>query len=404
MTLVLKPKEIYAKRLSEGRLGAIGIADGWKTQPLGELIDVLNGAPFDSNLFNRDGKGKPLIRIRDVGKDDTETWFNGDFDTKYLITSGDVLVGLDGDFRVAEWHGTEALLNQRVCKLIPREDLLDKRFMIYHLAGWLEAIWDETSSITVKHLSSKTIQDIPFPVPPLEEQKRIAGALDEHLSRLDKALAHVRESDDLASQFRRAILEDSIFGAGNFPITKLGAHIETRKSRGIPSQDPGAKYLGLEHVEAHLGSISGFASAREYRSASPVVEAGDLLYGRLRPYLNKVVISPEKVYVSGEFIVMKPSPTLDTSFLKHLLMSPNFLAFTALLDTGDRPRVSWDKIANFEFPLPDQNEQREIAQRIDEALARITSMQAEVAHLIKAVADLRRSMLNAAFSGQLRIG
>jgi type I restriction enzyme S subunit len=197
------------------------------------------------------------------------------------------------------------------------------------------------------------------------------------------------------------LLEEALFGDSALALTTLGDHIQTRKNKGIPSLEPGAKYLGLEHVEAHGGRALGFDSAGKYRSSSPIVEKGDLLYGRLRPYLNKVVISPERLYVSGEFIVMEPSKTLETSFLKYLLMSPRFLAFTALLDTGDRPRVSWDKIANFQFQLPDLDGQKRIVDQIESALAVTASMQEDFENLKKLSHNLRRSLLNTAFSGKL---
>jgi type I restriction enzyme S subunit len=241
-------------------------------------------------------------------------------------------------------------------------------------------------------------------IPPLVEQKRIVEAIDNHLSKLDKALAAVETSVANSSNFRRAFLEQTYFGDSSISTANLGEHLQTRKNKGIPSQDAGAKYLGLEHVESHGGRVLGFDSAGKYRSSSPLVEEGDVLYGRLRPYLNKVVVAPERLYVSGEFIVMMPNKTLDKTFLKYLLMTPRFLAFTALLDTGDRPRVSWDKIANFEFPLPELDRQIQIVEQIETSLVVSGSIQENVDNLKKQIETLRRSILHAAFSGTLRNG
>lgn len=276
-------------------------------------------------------------------------------------------------------------------------------FLTYlHMTG--QTIPLQSSSTNIRNISTPDYMQIDVPLPTLEEQRRIVESLDEHLSRLDKALAEIDASSLRAASFRRSLLEQALFGDSSLGITTLGDHIQTRKSKGIPSQEPGAKYLGLEHVEAHGGRVLGFDSASKYRSTSPIVEEGDLLYGRLRPYLNKVVISPERLYVSGEFIVMPRSATLDTPFLKYLLMSPRFLAFTALLDTGDRPRVSWDKIANFEFRLPDLEGQKRIVDEIESSLAVTGSMQKDFENLKRHSQTLRRSLLHAAFSGKLGNG
>lgn len=239
-----------------------------------------------------------------------------------------------------------------------------------------------------------------IPIPPIDEQIRIVEALEQHLSRLDKALSEVAISMEREASFKRALLEKAFFGFTGAPPTTLGNHVQTRKTKGIPSTEPDAKYLGLEHVESHRGRILGFDSASKYRSASPIVEEGDVLYGRLRPYLNKVVIAPSRLYASGEFIVMLPKNTLDKNFLKFILMSPRFLAFTALLDTGDRPRVSWDKISNFQFPLPDLNVQKQIVKGVQSSFAVTDKMRSDLEGMKNQLDTLRRSLLHSAFSGK----
>jgi len=179
--------------------------------------------------------------------------------------------------------------------------------------------------------------------------------------------------------------------------TTLGEHLEPRKRKGIPAEQQGIAYLGLEHVESQTGRIQGIGSSADYKSSSPLVDPGDVLYGRLRPYLNKVVIAPEQLFVSAEFIVFPPSETLDSRFLRYLLMSPGFLAFTALLDTGDRPRVSWDKIANYEFQLPPHDEQVQVVEALDDHLSRLDKALAEVELGRNKEKLFKRSLLHSLF-------
>jgi len=133
----------------------------------------------------------PLIRIRDVGSPSASTWYSGDWDKAHLVKRGDLVVGMDGDFRVSRWMGEDSLLNQRVCKIEVDEAKYNSRFLELALPGYLNAIHSATSSITVKHLSSRSIADIPLPLPERDEQRRIVQILDDHLSRLDAAVGYL---------------------------------------------------------------------------------------------------------------------------------------------------------------------------------------------------------------------
>ena len=89
----------------------------WKMARGKYLFSVLNGYAFDSSLFTNDTNMMPLIRIRDINNSETEAYYMGDYSSDYIVQKGEVLVGMDGDFNVAKWKGSDALLNQRVCKL-----------------------------------------------------------------------------------------------------------------------------------------------------------------------------------------------------------------------------------------------------------------------------------------------
>ena len=135
MTLRLAPKDIVAQSTSP----LLAIADWWERCRLGDLAAVTSGAAFKSAEFNTLEDGLPLIRIRDVGQPKASTYYNGDYEDRHLVESGDLLIGMDGDFRIARWTGGRALLNQRVCRLQVRDsDLYSDRFLEYVLQPYLE--------------------------------------------------------------------------------------------------------------------------------------------------------------------------------------------------------------------------------------------------------------------------
>ncbi|EHU05085.1 putative DNA-specific restriction modification system [Escherichia coli DEC1B] len=103
---------------------------------------------------------------------------------------------MDGDFNREYWKGTDALLNQRVCKITPNPETLDKNFLYHFLQKELDKIHATTDVVTVKHLSVKKIQDIKIRLPSLKEQKRIAAILDKADAIRQKREQAIKLADD----------------------------------------------------------------------------------------------------------------------------------------------------------------------------------------------------------------
>jgi type I restriction enzyme S subunit len=184
----------------------------WQRVPLSSIADVINGFAFKSKEFNTEGVGAPLVRIRDVLKGKSETYYSGEIPEGYWIDKGDIVVGMDGDFNINWWSSEKSLLNQRVCKVQLYSSLYDKRYLYRALPGYLEAINRYTSSVTVKHLSSKTMLSIPMPLPPLNEQTRIANKLDELLAQVETIKARVDAIPTILKRFRQSVLAAAVSG------------------------------------------------------------------------------------------------------------------------------------------------------------------------------------------------
>jgi type I restriction enzyme S subunit len=192
--------------------GMLGKHATWERVPLAEVATILNGAPFDSALFSAT-EGMPLIRIRDVTTGQTSTYFTGPYEDEYLVQQGDLLIGMDGDFNSGFWGSKSALLNQRVCKISPIESFYDKQLLAFALPGYLAAINANTPSVTVKHLSSKTIGEIGLPLPPRTEQTRIVAKLEELLSDLDAGVAELKAAQKKLAQYRQSLLKAAVEGS-----------------------------------------------------------------------------------------------------------------------------------------------------------------------------------------------
>lgn len=197
--------------VSRDRTGLLVTHSSWKRVRLGTVCSILNGFPFPSGQFTTNN-GFPLVRIRDVLRGKTDTYFAGPFDDPWVIKPGDLLVGMDGDFNSARWSGPPALLNQRVCRISPDERFYSIRFLAHALPAYLSAINAATPSMTVKHLSSTTIAEIPLPLPPTAEQLRIADALDDYVTRFDEARMLLARVQRNLKRYRAAVLQAAVEG------------------------------------------------------------------------------------------------------------------------------------------------------------------------------------------------
>lgn len=149
----------------------------WKKVKLGDHLEVFSGYAFKSELFNTTGVGIPVVRIRDLKPNRTLTFYSGEYDQKYLVNNGDLLIGMDGEFNPVIWQGGRALLNQRVCKLGAFTGILPV-YALEILKKELKKIEATTHAVTVKHISTKQIRAIEFNLPPIEIQDKIVSELE----------------------------------------------------------------------------------------------------------------------------------------------------------------------------------------------------------------------------------
>ena len=187
------------------------IPDKWTTIPVKDFANIVNGGAFESKLFNQ-SKGIRLVRIRDLTRNRTPTFYDGEFDKKYLIDSGDLLVGMDGDFIGTEWKNGKALLNQRVCKIVTNDKIIDSKFFRFGINQYLKKIHSATSFVTVAHLSSDTIYHIEFPFPPLNEQKRIVSKIELLFSQVDATKTSLDRIKVLLKQNKQSVLKSAFEG------------------------------------------------------------------------------------------------------------------------------------------------------------------------------------------------
>jgi type I restriction enzyme, S subunit len=229
MTFTASLTDVVSK--NENRL--LGTHPSWERVRVSSIASVQNGFPFPSTEFTKEG-GIPLLRIRDVLGSETETFFPGQYDAAYLVDPGQLIIGMDGDFNCALWKGPRALLNQRVCKIVPDERFYDQKLLAHVLPGYLRAINAETSSVTVKHLSSYTIGDIPLPLPPINEQKRLIAEIERQFTRLEAGAGALKRVQANLKRYRATVLKAAVEGR----LVPTEAELARREGRSYePASD-----------------------------------------------------------------------------------------------------------------------------------------------------------------------
>lgn len=174
--------------------------EGWELRPLFDLVKPTFGFPFKSKLFNSDGDGMPVIRIRDLLRNATETWTTEIAAPQYEVDDGDVLIGMDGDFHMCRWSGGNAYLNQRVVRLRPSTDIISRYEIFLALERPIRLLNESIVGTTVAHLGKRHLEALRLVVPSADlrgNAHEVFDCLFDISTQLRKATTDLRAIRDL---------------------------------------------------------------------------------------------------------------------------------------------------------------------------------------------------------------
>ena len=146
-------------------------------------------------------------------------------------------------------------------------------------------------------------------------------------------------------------------------VQPLGDLCRIRRELVEPSPNGSRRYVGLEHLDSGKARIARWDSERGLQSTKHCFYAGDVLYGKLRPYLDKAAIAEWDGVCSTDILTLEVKPSrADAAFVSFLLHTGDFLAHAVATTSGvNHPRTSWTDLAAFSHPTPPLQEQRAIA-------------------------------------------
>jgi type I restriction enzyme S subunit len=385
------------------------------TFKIGDVTELVNGFAFDSKHFNQEGVGMPVVRIRDVVRGRTDTFYSGNYSKHFVVNTGDLLIGMDGEFNIAPWRSRPALLNQRVCKIRAIPELADNTYLRYRLTSVLKKLEDDTPYVTVKHLSSKRLQESGIELPPLPEQKRIAAILDkaDRLRRLRRYALNL--SDTFLPAVFLQMFGDPVTNPMGWPVKKLGDLVDGFEGGvnfpPVSDGDAASDWRVLKVSAVTWGSFDASQSKPIQPDVqfddSLIVKQGDLIFSRantteLVGAVSMVRTKPSRVLLPDKLwrIKLPEDSELQTDFLLYVLRQQRMREFIGRLATGtsgSMKNISKAKTATLPIVIPPNK----LRARFVAAVTAFQSIRALQSEAIRQADHLFDTLLHRAFRGEL---
>lgn len=244
---------------------------------------------------------------------------------------------------------------------------------VYSLLNSLlrQSIRDIGSGSNINNLSS-VVNDIKIPLPPLEIQEKIVSEIEVLEKQEEKAIEEVES------------LKKSVFSMFNtYEEGKISDICQVSKLKLNPQENKEKQYiyLGLEHIESNTGKVLSInkETGSNIMSTKNVFKKGDVLYGKLRPYLNKVFLTDFDGICSTDILVLN---TEYPFLLKYILLSDDFVSKAEKMMKGvSLPRIGVKDFLNIKIPLPPIEEQQKIVAKIEKIEQQIAVLESQIAEM-----------------------
>ena len=237
---------------------------------LGDVATYVNGYAFKPSDWS--DIGIPIIRIQDLtGNSYQANRYNGEYDKRYEIHDGDVLISWSASLGVYVWTGEKAVLNQHIFKVVFNKLEVDKSFFVHQVRNILENSVSQAHGATMKHLTKPVFDALPFNLPSVVEQQRISSVLDKLTNLISLRKQQLAKLDELVKARFVEMFGDIIQNTKNWTIQPLGTLCDI--SRG-GSPRPIEQYLGGTIPWIKIGDDTDsdntyLSSTKEY-----IIEAG----------------------------------------------------------------------------------------------------------------------------------
>ena len=412
-------------RMKESGIDWIGqIPEEWE-------VDFVNHIFEEHKQKNKGNKEKNLLSLSygHIIRKSIDTSFGllpESFDTYNIIKRGDIvlrLTDLQNDKRslrvgLARENGiiTSAYLTLRLKNICCSDSYM---YYLLHTYDICKVFYNFGGGVRQGGTWSD-IYKMELLIPPKNEQQKISDFLDKKTAQLDKVKALLEEQIQKLKDYRASLIyetvtkgldktvpmkDSGIDWVGQVPegweISKIRYLVTTRSEKRIT--DSSIPYIGLENIESQTGKFVE-TGIQVDKSENIVVEIGDVLFGKLRPYLRKYWRATFPSTASSEFLVFQSSE-LDMNFLYYAIQSDSFIEEVNTSTYGSKmPRASWEYIKNMKITFPSNLvEQQKIANLLDEKTAQIDNLIQIKNQQIKNINKQRQTLIYDYVTGKRRV-
>ncbi|MCL4806459.1 MAG: restriction endonuclease subunit S [Thermoanaerobaculia bacterium] len=376
---------------------------GWRTQPLGELCDVLDSLRRPITKHDRVSGEYPYYGATGIL----------DYVAGYLFDERLVLVGEDG----AKWGPGESSafavkgrvwVNNHAHVLRPHRDKLLDQWLIHHLNH--SDLREFVSGLTVPKLNQGNLRVIPVPVPRVEEQRRIVGLLDDAFAGITAAATTAERN----ARNARAVFEsyrDSVIHHQGWELKTLGDLCERVEYGTSAKSKPMGRMpvLRMGNIQnerldwTNLVYTDDDAEIAKYR-----LKKGDVLFNRTNSVelvgKSAIYLGERPALFAGYLIrIHRREGLVDAGYLNYFLNSSAARDYgrTVMISSVSQANISGTKLLTYVMPTPPLSEQKAIVKKLDALRDEIARLSGMYESKLTALAALKQSLLHRAFTGQL---
>lgn len=335
-------------------------------------------------------------------------------DDRKLVCKGDFAINSRSDRRgscgISPYDGSVSLINTILC---PRDEMNPRYYdWLFHSIMFSDEFYKWGHGI-VDDLWTTNWQDmkkISIPEPSLDEQDAIASFIDRKCAAIDAVIEKTKATIEEYKKLKQSVITEAVTKGirgdrpmkdsgiewiGDIPVewnTKKLKYTSEFKQNKYSTTDGNLNYIGLENIVAWNGQNIATNSVYD-REQSLVCEPNDILFGKLRPYLAKVYITPKKQCCSSEFCVISIKEQ-NTKYMWYQLISHGFIFMVDRSTYGAKmPRVSADYVKEMYIAVPPQNEQKEIVDYLNKKCAEIDLLITKKTNLLTELENYKKSLI-----------
>lgn len=410
----LTPEEKLQQALVPEAEQSYKIPANWCWTRLGNVTNIIMGQSPNGGSITENEKDTPLIGgAADMGEKYPEIKRYTNKPTK-ISSDEDLIICVRATLGKPIFSDGRYCLGRGVAAIRPLVG--SRKLYKYFFLNFEQYLFDNATGTTFAQVNSNILQKMPLALPPLAEQQRIVERIESLFAKLDEAKENMQYVLDGFETRKAAILHKAFTGEltanwrkqhdvsiDSWEEKKLGKIVKNIKDKYEPTLNNKkcVKYIGLEHIEKNNGII-GFGSSDDVKSLKTIFELGDILYGKLRPYLNKHDIAKFSGICSTDILVYRAEDFNTAKFINYFMNTEKFIFYTVSNSKGiNLPRISEKEVSGILVNVPTLSEQSEIVRIIDDLLAKEQQAKELAENAITKIDIIKKSILARAFRGEL---